>query len=230
MLSLFDNKYYKTAGRIHKLVIFVHGYNGSPEAIDYAVQILREKLVDGVIVVPRAPFACEKNADNLQWLSFYKEDPQVRFRHPQASVAEIYDIFNRLGDDFASVALQMNAFIDAQQEVWGIDDAHTYLVGFSQGAMLSIYTALSRRGQLGGCVAIAGLVPGCDKLSDEIISRPRFLLLHGEDDATVQYKTLAQTAAWFKAHQLDFEVCTFGGLAHRMNEAEMQKAAEFINS
>ena len=88
MLSLFDNKYYKSIGKPQKLVVFIHGYNGSPEAIDYAVQGLRRKLRNAVIVVPRAPFVCEKNEDNLQWLSFYKEDPQVRFRNPEATVAE----------------------------------------------------------------------------------------------------------------------------------------------
>ena len=64
MLSLFDNKYYKV-GNAKKLIIFVHGYNGSPEAIDYAVQAFREKLNDAVVVVPRAPYVCEKNGDNL---------------------------------------------------------------------------------------------------------------------------------------------------------------------
>ena len=38
MLSLFDNKYYKSIGKPQKLVVFIHGYNGSPEAIDYAVE------------------------------------------------------------------------------------------------------------------------------------------------------------------------------------------------
>ena len=230
MLSLFDNKYYKSAGKPRKLVVFIHGYNGSPEAIDYAVQGLRAMLRDCVVVVPRAPFACEKNGDNLQWLSFYKQDPEVRFRNPEASTAEIFDIFNRLGDDFAETAAQMNLFIDEQQQKWGIDDAHTYVMGFSQGAMISIYTSLVRKAEVAGCIAVAGIVPGKDRLEREIVSRPRFLLLHGRDDATVQYKTLPETTSWFAKQGLDFEKAEFDNLAHRMNEAEMQTAAAFINS
>ncbi|MBS4773190.1 MAG: dienelactone hydrolase family protein [Proteobacteria bacterium] len=230
MLSLFDNKYYKSAGNPRKLVIFIHGYNGSPEAIDYAVQGLRAQLKDAVIVVPRAPFACEKNGDNLQWLSFYKEDPEVRFRHPDASVEEIYDIFDRLGGDFAEAAAQMNAFIDEQQKIWSIDDAHTYIMGFSQGAMISIYTALTRRTAVAGCIAVAGIVPGKSRLGKEIVSKPPFLLLHGRDDATVQYKTVPATESWFQNQGLNFQLHEFNDLAHRMNEAEMQKAADFINS
>ena len=228
MLSLFDNKYYKT-GRPEKLVIFVHGYNGSPEDIDYAMQWLRERLDNAVLVVPRAPFVCEKNAANLQWLSFFKEDPNMRFRNPETPIKEIFAIFSRLAADFRRVAGQMNAFVSEQQKIWQVDDAHTYLAGFSQGAMITIYTALTRPRCLGGAAAIAGIVPGLGVLDKEICSRPPFLIMHGREDATVQYKTLPQTLQWFTARKIPHRVFEFDGLAHKMNEAEMQKLADFVN-
>ena len=229
MLSLFNNKYYKI-GNPKKLVVFIHGYNGSPEAIDYAVQWLRQKLKDAVLVVPRAPFVCEKDKANLQWLSFFKEDPQIRFRQPETPIKEIFDIFSRLAADFRQVAKQMNDFITEQQKLWQIDDAHTYLAGFSQGAMITIYTALTRPQKLAGAVAIAGIVPGRGVLENEICSRPPFLILHGRDDVTVQYKTLPQTLQWFDAQGIDKQVVEFDGLAHRMSEDEIQRMADFINS
>ena len=229
MLSLFDNKCYK-AGNAQKLVVFIHGYNGSPEAIDYAVQAFREKLNDAVVIVPRAPHVCEKNGDNLQWLSFYEQDPDVRFRNPDASIEEIFDIFNRLGGSFANVADQMNLFIDEQQKLWNVTDENTYIMGFSQGAMISIYTALTRKTKLAGCISVAGIIPGMDRLEKEIISKPNFLILHGKDDATVQHKTFSQTIDWFKKHEIDFEKAEFEGLDHKMNDEEMQLAADFVNS
>jgi phospholipase/carboxylesterase len=229
VLSLFDNKYYKV-GNAKKLIIFVHGYNGSPEAIDYAVQAFRVKLNDAVVVVPRAPYVCEKNGDNLQWLSFYEQDPDVRFRNPEASVEEIFDIFNRLGDSFANVAIEMNSFIDEQQKLWNISDENTYIMGFSQGAMISIYTSLTRKTKLAGCIAVAGIIPGQERLEKEIVSKPKFLILHGKDDATVQYKTFSRTIGWFSKHGIPFEKAEFEGLAHRMNDEEMQVVADFVNS
>lgn len=229
MLSLFDNKCYKT-GLPQKLVLFIHGYNGSPEAIDYAVQSLRQRLHDAVIVVPRAPYVCEKDADNLQWLSFFKSDPNMRFRQEDTSTKEIFDIFSRLADDFRETAEKMNVFINEQQKYWQVDDAHTYLMGFSQGAMISIYTALIRKRTLAGCVSVAGIVPGKGMLENEIVSRPPFLLLHGKADTTVQYKTLPETLAWFDEQGLKRQKFEFEGLPHRMNDEEMQRAADFINS
>lgn len=213
-----------------KLVIFVHGYNGSPEAIDYAVQWVRSKLENAVLVVPRAPNKCEKDVNNLQWLSFYKEDPLVLFRKSETSVEDIFDIFNRLGDDFANVAQNMNKFIDEQQKKFGIGDEETYLIGFSQGAMISIYTSLTRKNKLAGVVSVAGIIPGMSRLKNEIVSRPPFLVLHGRDDATVQYKTLPFTLQWLEENEINFKCVEFDNLAHKMNEEEMQEAADFINS
>ena len=229
MVSLFDNKYYKH-GNPKKLVVFVHGYNGSPEAIDYAVQGLVQKLCNAVVVVPRAPEPCEKNPENLQWLSFYQEDPLVRFRQETTPTEEIFDIFNRLGNSFLKVSRQMNLFIDEMQKQFGISDDQTYLMGFSQGAMITIQTALTRKGKLGGAIAVAGIVPSYQILATQIVSKPSFLLLHGQDDATVQYKTFSKTMDWFEANHIPFRTAVFEGLAHRMNEAEMALAAEFINS
>ena len=212
------------------MVIFIHGYNGSPEAIDYAVQSLKSRLEDAVIVVPRAPYKCEKDANNLQWLSFYQEDPEVRFRNPEASVDEIFDIFNRLWKSFAYVAKQMNSFIDEQQKLWNIGDKDTYVVGFSQGAMITIATSLTRNSEIGGAISIAGIVPGYELLPAEIISKPLFLLLHGKEDVTVQYKTTPKTLKWFEEQNIKIKWYDFAGLAHRMNDEEMQKAADFINS
>ena len=229
-MSLFDNKYYKTGKNVKNLVVFIHGYNGSPEAIDYAIQSLRGKLNDAVIVVPRAPYLCEKDADNLQWLSFYKEDPEVRFRNPEASVEEIWDIFNRLGNDFAEVAQKMNEFVTEQQSKWDVDDSHTFLAGFSQGAMIAIYASLIRKTEIAGCIEVAGIIAGSSKLEQEIISRPKFLLLHGKDDATVQYKTFEQTIGWFNQQKLQYCKYEFEGVPHRMNDEEMRVVADFVNS
>ena len=52
----------------------------------------------------------------------------------------------------------MNSFIDEQQKLWNISDENTYIMGFSQGAMISIYTSLTRKTKLAGCIAVAGIM------------------------------------------------------------------------
>jgi len=227
-LSHFDNKYYKIGVNPQKLIIFIHGYNGSPEAIDYAIQSLKGKLDNTVIVVPRAPYPCEKDVNNLQWLSFYQVDPKAEFRNPDSSVEKIFDIFDALAPSFAETAVQMNDFIDQMQKQFDIDDHNTYIAGFSQGAMIALYTALTRKNTLGGCIMLSGIVAGRPLLENNVISKPGVLIMHGEDDATVQYKTLPTTLKWLDSQKIKYSCFTYKGLAHRMNDDEMQQLADFV--
>lgn len=226
-MSHFDNKYYKIGANPQKLMIFIHGYNGSPEAIDYAIQSLKRKLDNAVIVVPRAPYKCEKDVNNLQWLSFYQVDPKAEFRNPDSSVEKIFDIFDALAPSFAETAAQMNDFIDRLQQQFGIDDQNTYIAGFSQGAMIALYTALTRKSTLAGCIMLSGIVAGRPLLEKNITAKPKLLVLHGEDDATVQYKTLPTTLKWLDEQKIKYSCFTYKGLAHRMNDDEMQQLADF---
>lgn len=230
-MSRFNNKCYRNVQNPKKMAIFIHGYNGRPEAIDYAVQDLAAKLNDDtVVVVPQAPEICEKDAANLQWLSFYEVDPTAEFRNPAVSTEDIVEIFNKLSHSFSRVAKEINLFVDEMQAQFGITDENTYLVGFSQGAMLSLYASLIRPKEIGGCVMNAGIVAGKDLLEKEMCSKPRLILLHGQDDVTVQYKTLPYTLDWLIRHGLNPGCKTYPNLAHRMCSRQMQDAADFINS
>ena len=228
-MSNYKKNCYTTNGKPQKLLLFIHGYNGSPEAIDYAIQALLPKLKDTMVCVPYAPQVCEKNPENLQWFSLYQFDPESKFRDSQTPTPQIFDIFQNYGESALKAAAEINDFVDMVQKQYHIDDAHTYICGFSQGAMLSLYTSLTRKQKIGGCIAIAGIVPGMNDFSKHIVSKPPLLLLHGEDDGTVQYKTLPTTINFLLENGLDLRVHTHIHLAHQMNEAEMQQVADFVN-
>ena len=229
-MKSFINECYKLGKNPNKLVFFIHGYNGSPQSIDYAVKSLAENLNDAIIVVPQAPEVCEKDNNNFQWFSFFETDPDIQFKNTSLKALDIFEIFNKMGSKFSLRAKELNEFISQKQKEFGISDENTYLIGFSQGAMLSLYASLSRKGLLAGCVFVAGIIGGKDKLETEIISKPKILVLHGEDDVSVQYKTLPYSLEWMQKQNLDYELHIYPDLAHRMNDEEMKKAAEFIKS
>jgi len=155
-------------------------------------------------------------------------DPKAEFRNPDSSVEKIFDIFDALAPSFAETAVQMNDFIDQMQKQFDIDDHNTYIAGFSQGAMIALYTALTRKNTLGGCIMLSGIVAGRPLLENNVISKPGVLIMHGEDDATVQYKTLPTTLKWLDSQKIKYSCFTYKGLAHRMNDDEMQQLADFV--
>jgi phospholipase/carboxylesterase len=222
-------KSYILGNNPQNLVIFLHGYNGNPADHQYAVDWLKQYLQQSILVVPEAPEICDKNPEKKQWFGMLKYDAANRRSQPETTVAEIMDIYNAAASEITLCAQMLNEFISNMQQQFNIDNAHTYLIGFSQGAMLTIYTALTRPQKIAGGYVLSGLVAAQKELLGKITSKPPLCLLHGQDDMKVQYKTLEYSTQWLKNQQVPVRVYTYKGLAHRMNEDEIKRIAEEIN-
>lgn len=227
---MFAYNTYISGNKPNKLVIFLHGYNGTIATHQYALEWLEKYLHKAVLIVPHAPQISDKNPERRQWFGMLKYDPDDIRSKPQTNIENISAIYNRAAAEIDFCADKINRFIDEMQQKFKIDNCRTYLCGFSQGAMLTLYTAVSRHGELGGAFVLSGLVAGADLLQTKINSRPHIYLFHGEDDLRVQYKTLPQTIAWLKQNNITVKVQTYSRLSHRMCEDEISEIANVINN
>ncbi|MBQ8481504.1 MAG: hypothetical protein IJ532_03115 [Alphaproteobacteria bacterium] len=216
-------------GKPLKLIVFLHGYNGTVADHQYAVDWICRKLKDSVVIVPQAPQVSDKNPQKKQWFGMLKYDAANTRANPETSVEEIFSIYNQAANEIKHCADSVNKFIDEMQKKFSIANDKTYLLGFSQGAMLTIYTALSRQNPLAGAFSLSGLIAGADLLDKDIKSYPPLWLLHGENDLKVQYKTLPHSIEWLKNHRINPQVITYADLAHKICEAEIEEIAKVVN-
>lgn len=228
-VKMFDYDAVVLGTNPQNLVIFLHGYNGTVADHQYALDWLAQYLKNAVLIVPHAPEISDKNPQRFQWFGMLQYDAANRRAQPETTTAEIFAIYNSAARDMDSRAAQINEFIDAMQTKYGTDDTHTFLCGFSQGAMLTIYAALTRRATLGGAFVLSGLVAGADLLNTKITVRPPLYMFHGRDDMKVQFKTLAESEKWLQARNIPLQIKTYADLAHRMTEEEIAEVAAVIN-
>lgn len=222
---------YKAFGQMEnasKLVVFLHGYNSYIADVEPYALMLAEKLSDTVIIVPEADMPCERNPLKKQWYALTDVDPDRRRRKPETPTDEIVAIYNKTGKRISKTAKEINRFITQMQKQFHITNKNTFVMGFSQGAMLAIFAGLTRRYKLGGVFPFAGIVCGKDTLEKELVSRPDVYLFHGTSDLSVQYKTLAFTKEWLEEHDINWEAVEYHGIEHRLIEDEMEDAAEII--
>ena len=226
---MFNYDAYNLSSKQQKIVIFLHGYNSAPADYSNTVYWLKEKIASSYLIVPQAPEISEKNPKKLQWFGMMQYDPDRKRSQTATPTDEIFAIYNKAQKDISERSARINQFIDQLQQKLNIDDQHTFLVGFSQGAMLAIYTALTRDHKLGGTFALSGLLAGSELLKKNIRSKPYIYLFHGENDTKVQYKTLFATNDWLKLRQIDTQIKTYAGLEHMIIEDEITAIAQKIN-
>lgn len=226
MLNYVD---YKIGDNPKKLVIFLHGYNGNIEDHQYAIDWLISNLTSVYLIIPEAPEICDKNPKKRQWFGMLKYDPENLRTKSNTSIKEIFDIYNKSSQEISKRSKDVNALIDTIQNKYDIKNENTYIIGFSQGAMLTIYTALTRKQEIASAFPIAGIIAGYSLLEKEQQSRPKLYLHHGEADMKVQYKTHKQTLRWLKKHGVSGQCNTYPNIVHRITEQEINNISKIIN-
>jgi phospholipase/carboxylesterase len=122
-----------------------------------------------------APSPCAGNPFGRQWFPIPRFDGSTEV---EAAVE-----MNRAAED-------LNAFLDQRLAEEGLTPAALALVGFSQGAMMSLHVA-PRRGQpMAGVVAISGKLMLPKLLAEEAKVKPPIMLIHGDRDDVVPFQEM----------------------------------------
>ena len=229
-MAEYEYKTIQTGEKIEKMIVFLHGYNSCIADLEPYAEMLCQRIKHLAVVIPTPEMVCERNPNKKQWYGLVDVDPERKRRKPETPTTEIVEIYNKTGDRISDVARKLNSFISTMQKEYKVNNKHTYVMGFSQGAMLAIYIGLTRRYELGGVFPFAGIVCGEEKLASEINSRPEVYLFHGTNDLGVQYKTLSYTKSWLDKHDVAWKAIEYDGIEHRLIEDEMADAADIINS
>ena len=122
----------------------------------------------------------------------------------------------------------LNKFIDEQLEATGAKELA--LVGFSQGTMSALHTALRRTPSVDAVVGFSGALIAPEILAAEIKSRPPVCLIHGEADDVVPYASMANAEATLKENKVSVEIHTRPFLTHSIDMEGIEIAKNFLLS
>lgn len=163
------------SGKARSLVVFLHGYGADGADLLGLADPLADHLPDTVFMAPDAPDACAGNPFGRQWFPIPRFDGSSEV---DAAVA-----MNRAAAD-------LNAFLDQRLADEGLTPAALALVGFSQGAMMSMHVAPRRAVAMAGVVAISGKLMMPQVLAAEAKVKPPVLLIHGDRDDVVPFQEM----------------------------------------
>lgn len=158
----------RSGGKPRQLVVLCHGVGADGhDLIDLGPSFYSHAVPDAVFVSPDAPFPYEAAPMGRQWFSLADRSPAMMV----AGVTAAADHLMRfVSEELARLGLPGDAFA---------------LMGFSQGAMTSLFAGLRRAPAPRAILAYSGALLAPDTLAAEIRNRPSVLLAHGEADPVV---------------------------------------------
>lgn len=163
-------------GSAKSIVVFVHGYGADGADLLGLADPLGQYLPDTAFFAPDAPDAVPGMPFGRQWFPIPRFDGSTE---AQAMAG------------LAAAADDLNAFLDARLADEGLPASALALVGFSQGAMMSLHIAPRRDEAMAGVVAISGRLISPERLVPETRVKPPVLLVHGDADEVVEFENLS---------------------------------------
>ena len=202
-------------GNANKLVVFLHGYGADGKDLIDLANPFGMALPNASFISPDAPHPCAMSPQGRQWFPI-EEIPTGAIRASLSLLDLIADETKKLNLTFKDVIL----------------------IGFSQGAMMSMQCLLINHEQLGAIIGYSGALrlENIEASNDQIIngkhkfSDTPILLVHGEKDEVVPFQSLKNSKNLLNKIGFNVQTLSRQNLAHGIDPEGISKGMEFLKS
>jgi phospholipase/carboxylesterase len=201
----------RSGGVPKQLVVLLHGYGADGEDLIGLADPLSEALPHAMFAAPNAPARCAQNP-------FGYEGFPIAFDRMRESVG-------------AGAPTARQVIVDYLSEQWkltGLGPGDTFLVGFSQGAMIALHVGLSLSEPVLGIVSFSGALIPPGEYDNGSAPKLPVCLIHGEIDPVVDPILTQRAAESLNGHGYPVSVHVSPGLPHGISPDGLQFAAEFM--
>lgn len=121
--------------------------------------------------------------------------------------------------------------IDEVQKQYSLDNENIFLMGFSQGAIMSYYTLWKSPEKIGGIIALSGRI--LDEIELESVNTPhshgkKVFVGHGTLDQVIPFSATEKVEKYLWSLGLMWAIHSYP-IAHTIGQKEIQDIVEWIN-
>ena len=214
-----NNKIYRqkppAGGNANKLVVFLHGYGADGKDLIDLANPFGMALPNASFISPDAPHPCAMSPQGRQWFPI-EEIPKGAIK----------------------ASLGLLELIENEAKKLNLTFKDIILIGFSQGAMMSMQCLLINDKQLGAIIGYSGALrqENIDAATDQILdgkhkfSDTPILLIHGEQDEVVPFLSLERSKNLLNKIGFNVETLSRPNLAHGIDPEGISKGMQFLKA
>jgi len=194
------------SGSATHLVVLVHGYGSDGHDLIGLAPHWQPVMPGAHFIAPHAPDPVP-GSPGFQWFPIARIDPAEMHRGVE------------------SAAPTLDQFLDAELKRLSLPPEKPILVGFSQGAMLSLHLGLRRPVPPAAVVGLSGLLTGPPPARAD---GPPIFLAHGDADQVVPPPAMLMAAVTLGAAGRAVQWHMAPGIGHGVDPETMAQAGQFL--
>jgi phospholipase/carboxylesterase len=150
------------------LFIILHGYGANGKNLIGLGQVFNKAFPNAYFIAPNAPQDHELGSyDGFQWFSLIDRSHDV------------------IAPEVNKANQGLNEFINKNLNNFSLKKENIIIVGFSQGAMMAMYSALDSLEEYKAVIAFSGRLILPEWLGKKTNSKPKICIIHGMNDDVV---------------------------------------------
>ena len=181
-----------------QVIVLFHGYGGDGKDISQLAINWQRFLPDAIFLCPNAPEACAISPQGYQWFDLSSEKENVILEKSLLAEKKLNIFFEQVFDNFQ------------------LQPSNLALVGFSQGCMMAIQVGLKMKEKINCIIGYSGKIINQKHLSNNINSKPKILLMHGENDTIVSPTHLLEAKEYLDNHGIKIKTKLFKNCEHKI--------------
>ena len=191
-------------------IILCHGYGGDGKDISSLALNWQRFLPDAIFLSPNAPETCSINPNGYQWFDLSSDKEEVIYE--KSLLAEE----------------KLSEFLDQVMNNFELKPTNLALVGFSQGCMMVIQVGLKKKEKINCLIGYSGKIINKKSLSNNINSKPKIFLMHGENDTIVSPLHLLEAKEFLANQNIKIKTKLFKNCEHNIPVEGLSLGLEFL--
>jgi len=193
-----------------QIIVLCHGYGGDGKDISVLAVNWKRFLPDAIFLSPDAPEVCSINPRGFQWFDLTVERKEIILE--KSLIAEE----------------KLNKFLDQMLDNYQLKSNNLALIGFSQGCMIGVQVALKRKQAINCLIGYSGKIMNKKNLSENIASKPKIFLMHGENDTIVSPVHLLESKEYLNKHGIKIKTKIFKNCEHKIPHEGISLGLDFL--
>ena len=193
-----------------KIVFILHGYGADASDLLSIAKYWQRFLPEIYFCLPNAPNICQINSSGFEWFDLMQTDEKKILEESLVSLKKLEKL------------------IDKKLEILNLKFKDLFLVGFSQGTMMSIQYAISHKKEIAGVLGYSGKIFDYELLSKNLRSKPKIKFLHGNIDEIVPVEEMYKAVDFLKLNKFNVDYKVYENLGHAISPEGLSDGLNFI--